>query len=625
MAFTFFLFSKVAMFKFVENNKIAIQIILGLVALTFVGFGVSSYSSVVEDPYLVKVGNTKISLRDVDRELDGQPIDAAARQRTLDGLVQRSLILSDAADAGMAVAPVQLQRAIESIPNFQQNGQFSLDLYKKFLDARQMTGPQFEERISRDLLMQSQLDPISSGQIISRALTDRVAGILGEARVVRAMVLQPQAFASQVKTDDATVAAYYKANAARFQAPESVRLAYVVLSQAQIAQNIPVTDAELHQYYNQHQSDFGGEQRRASHILLAVPQGATPQQQAQVKAEADALLKQVRANPASFEQLARTRSQDPGSAAKGGDLGFFARGAMVKPFDDVVFRMKPGQISEVIHTDYGYHIIRLDAIKQPDFDSLKDQIAAKVKLQKAGAMFRTQSDTLTEVSYQQGDSLKGVQDALKLVPQQSGWLTNQAAGNDPVLSNPKVLAAAFSKDVLVKKHNSEPIDLGNNTLVVVRVTDHQAAHQLKLAEVSDAIKVELIATNGAKLAAARGDSELAALKSGKDAGQGWSQPHQISRRDTQGVPPTDMQAIYSANVGKLPAFVGLKHPTGEYVIYRIDQIVAAPAVAPAQRDQLAGVIAEMNANAQGLSYLNALRQKYPVRMGKQQLAQSADE
>ena len=613
------------MFKFVENNRIAIQIILGLVALTFVGFGVSSYSSVVEDPYLVKVGNTKISLRDVDRELDGQPMDAASRQRALDSLVQRSLVLGDAAETGMVVAPVQLQQAIQSIPRFQQNGQFNIDLYKKFLEERHMTGPQFEERISRDLLMQSQLDPFASGQIVSRALTERVAGILGETRAVRALVLAPQAFAAQVKTDDATLAAFYKANAARFKAPEAVRVAYVVLSQAQLAQTLAASDEELHKYYDQHKSEFGGEQRRASHILLAVPQGASAQDQAKVKAQAEALLKQLRANPGSFDQLARTRSQDPGSAAKGGDLGFFTHDAMVKPFADAAFAMKPGQISDLVQTQFGFHIIRLDAVKQPDFASLKDQIAQRVKMQKAAAQFRTQSDTLSEVAYQQGDSLKGVQDALKLVPQQSGWISKQPAGNDPVLSNPKVLAAAFSNDVLVKKHNSEPIDLGNNTLVVLRVTDHQPAHQLKLDEVRDAIKAELVVSEGAKLAAARGASLLAALKIGKEAGQGWSQAHGISRRDTAGLPVPDLQAIFSANVGKLPAYAGLKHATGEYVIYRIEQIVPAPAVSPEQRDQLAGVIAEMNANAQGISYLNGLRKKFPVKIGKQQLDQTSDQ
>lgn len=614
------------MFKFVENNKFLIQIILGLVALTFVGFGVSSYSSVVEDPYLVKVGSTKITMRDIDHELDGQPVDAAARQRALDALVQRNLLLNETDSTGLRLSPEQLQQAIASIPNFQENGQFSVEKYKAFLSQRSMTGPQFEQRISADLLMQAQLAPFTAGQFSSRAMQARVGAILGETRVVRAMVLAPQAFADKVKTDDATLAAYYKAHQAQFKAPEAVRLSYVVLSQQKLAQTVSVSDAELHKFYTQHQAEFGGEQRRAAHILLAVPAGANPQQVAAVKAQADAILKQVRANPASFAAVARAKSQDPGSAANGGDLGFFARGQMVKPFDDVVFRMKPGQISEVVRTQYGFHIIQLEQVKQPDFASMKDQVEQKLREQKAAALFRSQSDTLSEVSYQQGDSLNGVQQALKLVPQQSGWISrDKPVANDPVLSNPKVIAAAFGNDVLKKKHNSEPVDLGNNTLVVVRVADHQPARQLKLEEVKDAIKATLINTEGAKLAAAAGAAQLAQIKAGKSSGSGWSQPHAVSHQNPAGLPPADLRAIFAADTGKLPAYVGLKHDNGLYVIYGVVQILPAPALSPEQQMQLTGMLDQLGANAQAMSYLSLLRQKYPVRAGKQQINQTDDQ
>jgi peptidyl-prolyl cis-trans isomerase D len=614
------------MFTFVENNKVVIQIILGAVALTFVGFGVSSYSTVVDDPYLVKIGATKITMRDLDRELNGQPVDATSRQRALDGMIQRDLLLSDAQATGLTVSATQLQQAISVIPQFQDNGQFSLSKYKDFLAERQLTGPQFEERISRDLLMQSQLSPFTSGQIVSRTLTAQLAATLGETRAVRALLLTPQSFAAQVKTDDAAVSAYYKANAARFKAPEAVRLGYVVLSQEQLAQSLVPTAEETQKYYTQHQAEFGAEQRRASHILLTVPQGASAEVQARVKAEAEALLKQVRANPASFAAVARSRSQDPGSADKGGDLGFFAHGAMVKSFDAAVFSMKPGQISNLVKSEYGYHIIRLDEVKHPDLEASRAQVEQRVKLQKAAALFRSKVETLTEVAYQQGDSLKGVADALNLTPQQSGWVARDKAATDPVLSNPKVLAAAFSNDVLLKKHNSEPIDLGNNSMVVVRVLDHQPAHMLALADVKDAIKAELVSVEGAKLAAARGAALSAALKAGKGSeAQGWSQSHAVSRQNTAGLPPADLQAIFSANTSKLPAFAGVKHATGEYVIYRVDQVQAAAAATPDQRQQLAGVIGQMNANAQAMSYLSALRLKFPIKAGKQSLTQAQDE
>lgn len=614
------------MFKFVENNKLFIQIVLGLVALTFVGFGVSSYTAVSSDPYLVKVGNTDISLRDVDRALDGQAINQASREQALQGLIQRNLILQAAQQDGLKISDTQLRQAIAAIPAFQDNGQFSADKYKAYLDSRQMTGPQFEVRITSDLLVQRQLDPIVAGQVVSVSLRDHVASILGQTRQVSALLLTPQSFASQVKVDDAAIAAFYKANPERFKAPDRVKLSYVILSQNQLAQNIKVTDQAVSRYYQQNQAQFSPEERSASHILLTVPANATPAEDARIKAAAGAILKQVRAHPDQFAELARKDSQDPGSAAKGGALGFFARGVMVKPFDEAVFSLKPGQISDLVRTQYGYHIIKLDAIRKPSFEEVQSAVTRQLQQSEAASQYRKQSETLNEVSYQQGDSLKGVENALHLPVLQSDWLTRAPTGNDPVLSNPKVLAAAFSDDVLRSKHNSEPVDVGNNTLVVVRVTAYQPAHPLTLDEVREQIRSELVATGAGNLAVKKGKAMLAQLKAGKQDAQagGWSQVHSVSRQNTNGLPPASLQAIFAANTKKLPAYIGLKMNDGGYVLYRIDKLEAAPALDAQQSAQLTGLIANMDGNAQLAAYLNALRQQFPVKAGTQQLAQTQE-
>ncbi|XLM22862.1 peptidylprolyl isomerase, partial [Chromobacterium piscinae] len=187
-------------------------------------------------------------------------------------------------------------------------------------------------------------------------------GLLGEGRELQPLLIKPSDFAAEVKTDDAAIKAFYDANAKRFSLPEQVKLDYVLLSQDALAQGIKISDADVQKYYDQHKADLAGEQRRASHILLAVDKDAKPEQKAKIKAEAEAILKEVRANPSKFAEIAKAKSQDPGSAEKGGDLGFFARGVMVKPFDDAVFAMKPGQISDLVETDYGFHIIRLDEV-----------------------------------------------------------------------------------------------------------------------------------------------------------------------------------------------------------------------------------------------------------------------
>ncbi|WP_047236792.1 SurA N-terminal domain-containing protein [Chromobacterium subtsugae] len=608
------------MFEFVQNNKTVIQVILGAVALTFVGFGVSSYSDVTADPYLVKVGSVKISKRDLDRALEGKPSDPATRQAALEEMIRNKLVLADARDHGAAISPDQLRKVIASIPLFQDNGQFSPQRYEEFLKNRYRSAADFEAEISEDMLIRNQLTAVAGTQFVSNTVVTRMAALLGEGRVLQPLTLKPSDFAAEVKTDDAAVKAYYDANAKRFRTPESVKLDYVVLSQDALAQSVKVSDADVHKYFDQHKSDLASEQRRASHILLTVPKGAKPEQKAKIKAEAEAILKEVRANPGKFAEIAKAKSQDPGSAEKGGDLGLNARGMMVKPFDDAVFSMRPGQISDLVETDYGFHIIRLDAIKTQGLEEARAAIVDKLQKQKASALFREQADKLNEVAYQQADSLKGVVDALKLEVKHSDWLQRNQPGKDELLGNDKLLAAVFSDDVLKKKHNSEVVDVGGGRLVVARVAEHQPERQRPVADVREDIKRELVEREGAKLADKKGQALLAELKAGKGVdAQKWGAEQTVSRRASGGLPMADARAVFSVAAAKLPGFAGVRHDTGEYVIYRVNKVIAAPAVSEADRAQLGGVLGEISANNQLGSYLQALRQKYPVTAGKQSL------
>ena len=266
------------MFEFVQNNKVFIQVVLGAVALTFVGFGVGSYEAASDDPYLAKVGSAKIYKRDLDRALEGQPTDSASRQAALENLIRQELLLSDAHDRGVTVNPEQLRKVIASIPAFQDNGKFSPTRYREFLQNRYPSPEAFETQIKRDIVLQSQLTGIAGTEFVANTVVSRLAGLLGEGREVRALLLKPADFAAEVKTDDAALKAYYDANAKRFRLPEQVKLDYVLLSQDALAQSVKPSDAELQKYYEQHKAEFSNEQRRASHILLTVPKDAKPEQ-----------------------------------------------------------------------------------------------------------------------------------------------------------------------------------------------------------------------------------------------------------------------------------------------------------------------------------------------------------
>lgn len=600
------------MFDFVQNNNTAIKVILGAVALTFVGFGVGSYSAAVEDPYLAKVGGATIYQKDVERQLEGQPINAASRQAVLENLIRQEMLLAEARGNHLTVSPQQLRTAIAAIPAFQDNGQFSAARYTEFLQARYMSPQAFEEQMSRDLLLQAQVAPYLNGNLVSHTLAARMAALVSEVREVRSVVLKPEQFAANVKLDDAMVKAYYDANLKRFKTADQAKLEYVTLSQDAIAQAISVSDADAKAYYDKHAGEFSSEERKVSHILLTVDAKAPAADRAKVKAQADALLKEVRANPARFAELAKTRSQDPGSAPNGGDLGFFGRGVMTKPFESVAFAMKPGQISEVVETEFGYHILKLDAVKSSDFESQKAAVVDKLRKQKAAAAYRAAVEKLTDVAYQQGDSLKGVEAALNLKAQQSDFVPRSGKAGDPLLGNAKLLEAAFSDDVLKKKHNSEPVDVGNNTLVVVRVAEFQPARQRALAEVQAEIRIELTAREGAKLAAERGAAMLAELKAGKGTSASWGEAKNLSRRDAAGTPVAELRAVFAANPKQLPAYTGVKRDNGEYVLYSVDKVVPSQSLTPEQTAQLGMLLGEMSANNLMSAYLEQLRQKHKV-------------
>ncbi|TIC83728.1 SurA N-terminal domain-containing protein [Crenobacter intestini] len=605
------------MFDFVHNNKFAIKIILGAVALTFVGFGVGSYSTVTDDPYLAKVGERKVVKADLDRVLEGQNANAATRQAALESLIRQNLVLADAEAADLAVGGAELRRVIASIPAFQQDGKFSPERYKEFLANRYMSPEGFEAQVRQDVMLQSQLLPYTGSHFVAKTVAQRMAALLGETRDVQALVIRPQAFLAEVKVSDAAIKAFYEANKARFRTPEQVKLDYIVLSQQAMAGKQKVDEAAVRKYYEAHKAELGGEERRVAHILLTVDSAAGADAKAKVKAQAEALLKEIQANPARFAELAKARSQDPGSAANGGDLGYFGRGAMVKPFEDAAFALDKGQISTLVETQFGYHILKLEDVKAPSFDALRPQIEAQLARQQSTAAFRAEADKLGELAYQQGGSLEPASKALGLTIEQSGWVSREAPGQG-VLANPKLLEAAFSDDVLKGKHNSEPVDVGDNTLVVVRVNAHKPAAAQPLSEVSDAIRAELAQKEAVKLARAKGEALLAELKAGKgDVAAAWGQMVPVSRKSPQGLPMADVRAIFAAPAKTLPAYAGLEREGGDYVLYRVDKVEPAAAASPQEVAQLSAVVSELSSNALVSGYLQGLRQKYPVMLSQQ--------
>ncbi|RYG21319.1 MAG: peptidylprolyl isomerase, partial [Burkholderiales bacterium] len=298
------------------------------------------------------------------------------------------------------------------------DGKFDVERYKALLAAQGMSPTMFEAQLRQDLALQQINAAVQNSAFAPKALSTRLSEINEQQREVQEMMFKASDYASKVKITDEMLKSYYDNSGSRFEVPEQVKAEYVVLNAAAAAAQVTVSDADIKSYYDQNAKRYTTEeQRRASHILITAPKDAPAKDRAAAKAKAEALLAQLRKNPADFAKLAKENSQDPGSAERGGDLDFFGKGMMVKQFEDTAYKLQKGQISDVVESEFGYHIIQVTDIKPGGartLDQVKDEIGAEIRKQLAAKKYTELAETFSNTVYEQADSLKPVADKLGL-------------------------------------------------------------------------------------------------------------------------------------------------------------------------------------------------------------------
>ena len=384
-----------------------------------------------------------------------------------------------------------------------------------------------------------------------------------------------------------------------------------------VKKGITLNEADLRTYYEQNvASNAAKEERRASHILIPAAQAAPAADRAAAKARAEELLAAVRQNPASFADLARKHSKD-GSAAKGGDLEFLARGATVKPFEDALFALKKGETSGVVETEFGYHIIRLTDIRAPrqrTFEEMRPEIEAQVRTQQAQRKFAETADAFSNAVYEQSDSLKGVAERFKLELRTAmGVQRTPAQGAAPVLANPKFLGALFSPDSLEKKRNTEAVELAPGQMVAGRITQHVPARTLPLDEVKAQARDRMKAARGAELAKKAGAEQLAAWKA-DPASAKLPAAVVVSREDPARQPRPAVEAALQADPAALPAFIGVDMGDAGYAVVRVVKSITRTAPPEAIARQERQQYGQWWSQAEALAYYNLLKTRYKVKV-----------
>lgn len=621
------------MFDFVHENKRLVQIVLALIILPFALWGVSSYDKSRNSADVVAtVDGTKITRQEFEnsmreqqarmRQQLGANYDAAMfdnpemKRAILENLVSQHLLVGRAKAAGLYISDDLVAQVISGIGAFQLDGKFDKDRYQAILKMQNLTPLMFEARLRDELLEQQMQDAYTQNGFAANTVVDNIIRLNQQQRMVSVSPIEFRSFTSQAKVDDAAVKKYYEQNQSEFQVPEQAKVNYVELSVDNLLAKVQVSKEDARKYYDEHQNEFGSpEERQAAHILITVKANATPAEQDAAKALAEKILQQVRQAPSRFSELAKKDSQDPGSAAKGGDLGFFGRGMMVKPFEEAAFALKVGEISGLVKSDFGYHIIKLIAVKPSritPFDEALKGIISKLRQQKAAELFAETAEKFSNTVYEQSDTLKPAADLAGAKIQQSDWLIKGGAGAEPWTA--KMLQAIFNDEVVKNKRNTAAIEVGPNTLVAARILEYKPASVRSLGEAQDGIRQKLMHQQALALAATQGRTMLEELQKGGKPKVNWGATQSVTRAQHGSLDIGLVRQIFQASAAKLPQYVGAEDPQSGYVLVRIDSVKDVEDINETKRAQYAQQLRQMTGDEMFRAYLSAARLQATVKL-----------
>jgi len=621
-----------------KYSKILMIPLYGLIILGFVFSGVQGYRGIKASADAVaKVGSHSISqaewdaahadevkrIRSTTPNADPKLLDSPeARYATLERMVSEKVWQEVGQDTTRVVTDARLAREIEAIPAIaamrRADGSLDVEAYKALLKNNGLEPAQFDARVRNELLLRQNEQAFGRSAFATQAVTDTTLNAFFQRREVQLVYYKPADYLAKVKPTDAEIQSYYDANKGQFQSPESADIEYVVLNLEAVKNSLTVNEADLKTYYEQNAQRLAGkEERKASHILIAVAKDAAPDVREKAKAAAQALLVKARAKPDSFGDLARKNSQDSASATQGGDLGYFSKGSMVKQFEDAVFALKKGEISEVVESDFGYHIIKLADVKEPkqaSFESVRDKLELEYKAQQAQRKFAEVAEVFSNAVYEQGDSLKPVADKLKLeIKQATGVLRKPPAKSPGALFQSRVLDAIFNADTIAKKQNTEALEVAPSTLLSARVIKHVPVRALALDEVRAQVHDKLALEQATALAKKAAQADLTTWKA-QSAVPKLPEAMVISRDGAPKVSSVVLDGVLRADTSTLPVWVGIDMTSQGYALARITQVMPRKEVDAQASQQDRAQFTQLLGRAEAQAYYQMLKLRYKVQI-----------
>ena len=632
------------MFDFVRKHNKLFQILLVLLILpSFILVGVHSFDNPGGDDVVAKVDRQKITQAELDnatrtmaeRVRSQQPDTDAAlfdtpefKQRALDALIHDYTLNAAAYDQRVRASDSRLQRIFATASDFAPFRNADGTINAQLLEAQGISSAQFAERLRQQITVSQVIGGVENTGTVSKVANRLAVEALFQVREVQWRKFEPKAYAATLNPTPEQLRKFFAEPemAAAFREPEHADVQYVVLDLDSLKSRVSVSEDDLRKSYEQNIKNYTQpEERRASHILIKAEKSAPAADRQAAKAKAEKLLAEVRKNPAQFAELARKNSEDPGSAANGGDLEFFGRGNMTKPFEDAVFALKKGQISDVVESDFGYHIIEVTDLRggqaQP-FEAVRAQIEDDARKQLAQRLYADAADKFTNTVYEQSDSLKPVADELKLTVQSaSNVLRNPGAKDQGVLGNTRLLQALFDPANRSKARNTEAIEAGPNKLVSARIVKYYPDAKPPFEQVEAKVRERWITRESVRAARVDAEQKLNAWKQAPDKAD-MPAAVQMSRRLVFSQPPAVLDAALRLPEKQLPAWQVVDLGDEGFALIKVNKVLPLQIV-PEEEKATQAQFTNYWAKAEAEAYLKALQREYKTKVLKPQVTDAA--
>ena len=613
--------------------------ILGIIIVIFIGlvfalWGIGDYLTGAPEKFAAKVDDLQISQSRFDQALaqqrqrlqqtfqgelpEGEAFEQRLKQQVLEQLITQRVLQKMVAEEGYRVPDQVLAQQIKAMEAFQQEGAFSNDAYHAIIGSQGMSVKEFENLFRSDLAIQQLQDAVMQSSIVGKAELEILNRIQNQSRQVNYLLFDDDHYMDQVEVTDEEIRDYFTANQQAYMNPASVRVAYVEVTQDDLLKDIPLDDDALQRLYDDYvASQSGKEQRKARHILLELPADASAQQQQAKQTEAADILQQLQQG-ASFEQLAREHSSDPGSANNGGDLGWISRGMMLPEFEQALYALDKGEVSELVKTSFGYHIIRVDEVRAEKIDSFadkKDELTEMLQARALEDQFYERSELMATTAYENDRSLQEVADVLGAKIKTSERFSRDTGQG--IAADEAVRKAAFDSAVLNEGRNSEIIEVAPYHAVVLRIETHTEATAKRLDEVRSSIAMRLRLQKAAEKARAAAQAALAELESGASISTLQTSAELVElealQRDSRSVDTGLLREVFSMPkpVNSQPVYSVSQVANGSALIQLVS-VSEPPAMSNEQLQQLAQQYQNEQASRDMSAVLDHLKSKVDI-------------